>query len=152
MTATVIRPATPHTWANVETRGEAVFAARNAIDGIICPESHGAYPYQSWGINRDPEACLTLEFGRPVRADTLVLTTRADFPHDAWWKSARVTLSNGDTRILKLEKSPEGKGQSFDLGGAVITSLLLDNLKKANDPSPFPALTQLEVWGTNVCD
>ena len=33
----------PHTWANVETRGEAVFAARNAIDGIICPESHGAY-------------------------------------------------------------------------------------------------------------
>jgi hypothetical protein len=93
---------------------------------------------------------LTLEFGRPVRADTLVLTTRADFPHDAWWKSARVTLSNGDTRILTLEKSPEGKGQSFDLGGFVITSLLLDNLKKANDPSPFPALTQLEVWGTNV--
>ena len=142
----------PHTWANVETRGEAVFAARNAIDGIICPESHGAYPYQSWGINCDPEACLTLEFGRPVRADTLVLTTRADFPHDAWWKSARVTLSNGNTRILTLKKSPEGKGQSFDLGGVVITSLMLDNLKKADDPSPFPALTQLEVWGTNVCD
>ena len=142
----------PHTWANVETRGEAVFAARNAIDGIICQESHGAYPYQSWGINRDPEACLTLEFGRPVRADTLVLTTRADFPHDAWWKSARVTLSNGNTRILTLKKSPEGKGQSFDLGGFVITSLMLDNLKKADDPSPFPALTQLEVWGTNVCD
>lgn len=50
------------------------------------------------------------------------------------------------------EKSPEGKGQSFDLGGFVITSLMLDNLKKADDPSPFPALTQLEVWGTNVCD
>ena len=49
-----------------------------------------------------------------------------------------------------MEKSTEGKGQSFDLGGTVITSLLLDNLKKANDPSPFPALTQLEVWGTNV--
>lgn len=47
--------------------------------------------------------------------------------------------------------TPE-KEQRFDLGGAVITSLLLDNLKKANDPSPFPALTQLEVWGTNVCD
>ena len=50
------------------------------------------------------------------------------------------------------KKSPEGKGQSFDLGGFVITSLMLDNLKKADDPSPFPALTQLEVWGTNVCD
>ena len=95
---------------------------------------------------------MTLEFGRSVRADTLVLTPRADFPHDAWWKSASVTLSNGNTRILTLKKSPEGKGQSFDLGGFVITSLMLDNLKKADDPSPFPALTQLEVWGTNVCD
>jgi len=90
----------PHTWANVETRGEAVFAARNAIDGIICPESHGAYPYQNWGINRDPQACLTLDFGRPIKADTLILTTRADFPHDAWWESARLTLSNGQTNIL----------------------------------------------------
>ena len=142
----------PHASANVETRGEAVFAARNAVDGIYENDAHGTWPYQSWGINRDPEACLTLEFGRSVRADTLVLTTRADFPHDAWWKSARVTLSNGNTRILTLKKSPEGKGQSFDLGGFVITSLMLDNLKKADDPSPFPALTQLEVWGTNVCD
>ena len=23
-------------------------------------------------------------------------------------------------------------------------------LKKADDPSPFPALTQVEVWGTNL--
>lgn len=23
-------------------------------------------------------------------------------------------------------------------------------LKKADDPSPFPALTQVEIWGTNL--
>ena len=38
----------------------------------------------------------------------------------------------------------------LDLHGAEITSLMLDDLKKADDPSPFPALTQVEVWGTNV--
>ena len=140
----------PHAWANVETRGESVFAARNAIDGIICPESHGEYPYQSWGINRDPQACWTLEFGRPVKAEALVLTTRADFPHDAWWESVQVTLSNGEKRTLALQKAEDGRGQCFDLHGAAITSLMLDDLKKADDPSPFPALTQVEVGGTNV--
>ena len=56
----------PHAHANVETRGEAVFAARNAIDGIYENDAHGIWPYQSWGINRDPNAALTLDFGRPV--------------------------------------------------------------------------------------
>lgn len=66
----------PHASANVETRGEAVFAARNAIDGIFENSSHGEYPYQSWGINRDPNAELHLDFGRPVVLDELRLTLR----------------------------------------------------------------------------
>ena len=33
----------PHASANVETRGEAVFAARNAIDGIFENSAHGEY-------------------------------------------------------------------------------------------------------------
>lgn len=140
----------PHAYANVETRGESVFAARNAIDGVVYPWSHGHYPFQSWGINRDPKACWTLEFGRRVKADTLVLTTRADFPHDAWWTSVRLTLSDGTTRILPLEKAEDGHGQRFALHGAEITGLTLDELKKADDPSPFPALTQVEVFGTNL--
>ena len=31
----------PHATANVETRGEAVFAARNALDGVCETRSHG---------------------------------------------------------------------------------------------------------------
>lgn len=138
----------PHAWANVETRGESVFAARNAIDGVIYPWCHGHYPFQSWGINRDPRACWTLEFGRPVLADTLVLTTRADFPHDAWWTEARLTFSNGDSLLLPLQKTAEG--QHFALQGVEISSLRLEDLKKADDPSPFPALTQVEVYGNNI--
>ena len=140
----------PHAKANVETRGESVFAARNAIDGVVYPWCHGHYPFQSWGINRDPNACCTLEFGRPVKAGMLALTTRADFPHDAWWTSARLTLSDGESMTLQLEKAPDGHRQCLDLHGVTITGLTLDNLKKADDPSPFPALTQVEVWGTNL--
>lgn len=138
----------PHAWANVETRGESVFAARNAIDGVICPTCHGEYPYESWGINRDPNACWTLELGRPVKAETLILYTRADFPHDAWWTGARLTLSNGKSLHLPLKKTADA--QMFPLHGEVITSLMLDELKKSEDPSPFPALTQVQLLGTNL--
>ena len=33
----------PHAHANVETRGEAVFAARNAIDGVYENDAHGIW-------------------------------------------------------------------------------------------------------------
>lgn len=135
----------PHAWANVETRGESVFAARNAIDGVIYPWCHGRYPFESWGINKREDACWQLDFGRPVCAETLVLITRADFPHDAWWTSVRLTLSDGTVKRLQLQKTAEG--QCFDLQGTIISGLVLDELKKAEDPSPFPALTQVQVFG-----
>ena len=72
----------PHASANVETRGEAVFAARNAIDGIKANCDHGPWPYQSWGINMNPHAEWKVEFGREVIIDEAVFYLRADFPHD----------------------------------------------------------------------
>ena len=42
----------PHVSANVETRGEAVFAAVNGVDGVTANEGHWKWPFQSWGINR----------------------------------------------------------------------------------------------------
>ena len=70
----------PHARANVETRGEAVFAAYNAIDGIYENGSHGEWPYQSWGNQPGPERGMDASFGRPVGIDELRLTLRADFP------------------------------------------------------------------------
>lgn len=74
----------PHATANVETRGEAVFAAQNAIDGVTVNKSHGEWPYASWGINMQDDAQITIDFGRTVVIDRLVMYTRADFPHDNW--------------------------------------------------------------------
>lgn len=138
----------PHAYANVETRGEAVFAARNAIDGVLANHSHGIYPYQSWGINQDPEACFTLEFGRSVRVDKITVYLRADFPHDNWWESMTVTFSDGSEQKLATAKTHQG--QSFSFEPKEITWLKVSHLLKAEDPSPFPALTQIQVFGTEA--
>lgn len=136
----------PHASANVETRGESVFAARNAIDGVLANSSHGSWPYESWGINRNDQAEMTLEFGRKVDFDRIVLYTRADFPHDNWWTSATFTFSDGTQETVHMQKS--ARPHMFAIQKNGITWIRLGNLIKADDPSPFPALTQLEVYGT----
>lgn len=135
----------PHSKANVETRGESIFASRNAIDGYLAGNFHGEWPYTSWGINQDPKAALTLDFGRTVIVDEIVLYLRSDFPHDAWWKEATVEFSDGSEEVFKLKKT--GSAQKFPIKTRKINSLILKKLIKAEDPSPFPALTQIQVMG-----
>lgn len=138
----------PHASANVETRGEAVFAARNAIDGVRENHSHGEWPYQSWGINRQDDAKMKLDFGRIVIIDKIALYTRADFPHDNWWESVTLVFSDGTELQWKLEKTD--KAHVLQLDKKEIQWLELCNLIKADDPSPFPALTQIEVYGVEA--
>ena len=138
----------PHAHANVETRGESVFAARNCLDGVLANESHGAWPYESWGINKQEDAEITLEFGRPVDIDKIYLYTRADFPHDNWWVQATITFSDGSKEVVNMEKSV--KPHVFSIEKNQITWLKIGNLIQSDDPSPFPAMTQIEVYGRNT--
>ena len=135
----------PHAKANIETRGESVFAARNAIDGIVASDGHGEWPWSSWGINRDPQAKLTLDFGREVVIDRIIMYTRADFPHDAWWDEGTFAFSDGSEMKMKLIKK-DGP-QEITFAEKKISWMTLDRLIKADDPSPFPALIQIEVYG-----
>lgn len=135
----------PHASANVETRGESVFAAKNAIDGVCENRSHGEWPYQSWGINRQDDAVMRIDFGRTVEADKIVLYTRADFPHDNWWKQVTLTFSDGSHIDWKLEKSRFA--HVLEIEKRQITWVEIGKLIKADDPSPFPALSQMEVYG-----
>lgn len=134
----------PHARTNTGTT-DSWFLARNAIDGIMRTGHHGRWPYGSWGINGRDDAWLEVDFGRPVTAEELVAFVRADFPHDAWWTSARVELSNGWAQEMPLEKT--GKPQRLHLGEQRVTWLRVSNLRKADCDSPWPALSQLEVWG-----
>lgn len=136
----------PHATANVETRGESVFAARNVIDGWTLNNSHGDWPYQSWGIGIREDAWLQIDFGREVTINEVEIFLRADFPHDAYWTQTIISLSDGTEHTLSLEKT--GKGQRFSIGEHKITTLKFDRMVKCTDSeSPFPALTELRVYG-----
>lgn len=139
----------PHASANVETRNDATFFARNAIDGIFANHSHGSYPYQSWGINKQVDAALTVDFGRQVALDQIGITLRADFPHDSFWTQISILFDSGESKVFNLEK--QTKPQFFTFSKTSTTKIVMTNLiKNTTDESPFPALTQLEAFGWNI--
>ena len=135
----------PHCTANVETRNESVFAARNVIDGLRFNQTHGEWPYESWGIGAREDAWCLLDFGREVIAENMALTLRADFPHDAYWVSGHMVDSNGDEISFDLQKT--GERQMIDLGGRCVRWLRLERMVKSDDPSAFPSLRAWEVYG-----
>lgn len=138
----------PHCTANVETRNESCFAARNVIDGMRHNTSHGVWPYQSWGIGAREDAWCLLDFGREVTVDEMALTLRADFPHDAYWVSGHVALSDGAEIAFDLDKT--GDRQFISLGEHRVTWMRLERMQKSDDPSAFPALIEWEVFGRDA--
>ena len=134
----------PHATANIETRGESCFAARNVIDGVHMNHGHGEWPFQSWGIGTREDAQLRIDFGRKVKVQTVRVLLRADFPHDAWFQAVTVRDDAGQEVRLRLVKTDAW--QDFPLE-TVTGSLVVDNLEKADDPSPFPSLRGIEVLG-----
>ena len=137
----------PHASSNIQG-ASAMFAARNAVDGVCENCSHGEWPYASWGINRDPKAAWKLTFGREVELDELRVTLRADFPHDSFWTQGTVEFSDGSSEVLHFEKT--ACAQRFPIAPRKVEWLVFKDLVKADDASPFPALTQFEAWGRNV--
>lgn len=135
----------PHCTANVETRNEACFCARNVIDGMRHNTFHGEWPFQSWGIGTREDAWCLMDLGREVEIDAMALTLRADFPHDAYWVGGHVMLSDGTGIAYDLEKT--GDRQLIPLGKHTVRWLRLEQMQKSNDPSAFPALTEWEVYG-----
>ena len=137
----------PHCTANVETRNESVFAARNVIDGLRTNTFHGEWPYESWGIGAREDAWCRLDFGREVTAECMALTLRADFPHDAYWVSGHAVTSSGRDIAFGLEKT--GERQWIQLGGERLTWIRLERMVKSDDPSSFPSLRSWELIGTD---
>ncbi len=138
----------PHAFSNIETRGEVVFAARNVIDGTHISTSHGAWPYTSWGPDLLVEDYyLRIDFGREVNVDRVLLHLRTDFPHDSWWKSGRLSFSDGSEEWITIEKCLEKQSFLFEKRGT--SWVKLDKLvRDERSDSPFPALMQMQVWGT----
>lgn len=138
----------PHASDNIGNGRDTAFRPCNAIDGTIVTERHGKWPFGSWGTSQREDAVWKLDFGREVEADRIVLYLRADFPHDSWWEKGTVTFSDGTKMELSLNKT--GQAQEFTFNKKKIRWLYLSDLKKAQDESAFPGLTQMEVYGKDI--
>ncbi len=137
----------PHCSASIETRGEAVFAARNTIDGLLITPGHGIWPYSSWGCGRDTTAHIDLWFGRPVWVEEVQLFLRADFPHDNYWKEGRLTFGDDFETTVSMTKTGEcqtvWRGEPVLCDHVRLSHLILDE----KEPGLFASLTQWRIWG-----
>lgn len=136
----------PHAFANSDDWGQSVFHPRNAIDGIIAPRGHGEWPHESWGINGRSDAAFTLDFGRLVDVDEIWMYTRADFPHDNWWKEIVITFSDGTSQNVTLEKKQDEPHKLVQINKQ-IQWLRLEQLIMSDEPARFPALSEIQVFG-----
>lgn len=59
---------------------------------------------------------MRLEFGRKVAVSRIRLYTRADFPHDNWWKQVTIRFSDGSEVVAELEKA-KSRTRSYSRSG-----------------------------------
>ena len=88
---------------------------------------------------------MKVDFGRTVKTDKVVLYTRSDFPHDNWWTQVTLKFSDGSAQTFALQKSARAHVLTFPEKETDWVELC--DLIKSDDPSPFPALSQIEVYG-----
>lgn len=110
-------------------------------------EFSGAYPHASANVETRNDATLTIDFGRLVEVDKIGITIRADFPHDSYWTEVTLLFSDASSETFSLQKNTSP--QFFYFKKRAVTYVQLTNLVKAEDESPFPALTEFEVYGIN---
>ena len=137
----------PHAAANIETRGEACFAARNVIDGLHTNHGHGEWPYMSWGIGTREDAALTIDLGRTVAISEIRVLLRADFPHDSWFSALDLVLSGGEREHMDLVKTDRVQSLRAEHRASWVR---VEQLVKADDPSPFPSIRQIEIIGRDL--
>ncbi len=140
----------PHATTNSEFAGLPCFAAKNVLDGIKENAGHGP-KFPSWGPHKRTDLYLTLEFGRPVEIDKIVLWLRADFsgdvPHDTVWKSGTLKFSDGTSLDVTFDKTADP--QSFSFEKRTVTAVTLTDLVQ-DFPLGWTGLVEMEVWGRDV--
>ncbi len=139
----------PHAEANFVTRGEPVFEAKNAIDGVCHNESHGRYPYHSWAAGAREDMIYTLDFGCDVEIEKIIFYLRADFPHDTYWKSLNVKFSDGTEAHAEFEMTADGQELVLPQPKKTSSITLID-FKQASNPLSWAALSQIEVMGKYI--
>ncbi len=139
----------PHASANFVTRGDPVFEAKNAIDGVCDNSSHGQYPYHSWAAGAREDMIYTVDFGCEVEVEKVIFYLRADFPHDTYWKSLNVEFSDRTKAHAEFEMTADGQ-ELILAESKKTTSITLIDFKQVSEPLSWAALSQIEVIGKYI--
>jgi len=145
----------PHATTTNVNNNDAEWQARNVIDGFTQNTGHGTYPLQSWGPkeNLSRNDSITIDFGHDVLVSEIVISIRADFPHDGYWDTCRVYFSDGTYQELSIKGT--AKAQKFTIavdGEAKATSYVkFKNFEKADDSQGvWCAWMEVNVNGTEI--
>ncbi|MBO7521998.1 MAG: discoidin domain-containing protein, partial [Opitutales bacterium] len=139
----------PHVTASTECRNELIFRARNAVDGVFDNNlHHGGWKHRSWGPEKEESPWIRIDFGRPVELDKVVLTLRADFPHDGYWESGELAFS-GTKKTVPVKFKKTEVPQEFKFPKVKTTFIELRKLK-TQKPIGWCALAEFEAWGKEV--
>ncbi len=141
----------PHAVANFVTRENPCFFERNAIDGITSNESHGIYPYHSWGGGLREDLEFEVRFGCDAEVSRVTIFLRADFPHDTYWKEAELEFSDGTKMPIELKGTKDGQVFEFEPVKTQFVKLAGFKQQRLEDGSlSFAALSQIQVYGKYI--
>ena len=123
-------------------RNQPQFSHINVSDGKTDNKGHGkARP--SWGPDQRDDLWLKIDLGKQHDIDKVVVTIRADFPHDSWWKSGTLQFSDGSALHVTLNKKDAAQTIAFpprQVSWVKFTDLV------AAEPK-WCGLTEVEIWG-----
>ena len=71
-----------------------------------------------------------------MEIDRIILYTRADFPHDNWWRSVNFTFSDGSELNMQMEKST--RPHEVEFTPKQINWLEMNHMVKSEETSPVP--------------
>jgi len=132
----------PKATSNSVCRNQPQFRAANVIDGKTDNKGHGkARP--SWGPDQLDDLWLKIDLGKQHDVDKVVVTIRADFPHDSWWKSGTLEFSDGSSLDFTLKKKDSAQTIAFPprkVSWVKFTNLVAAELK-------WCGWTEVGVWG-----
>jgi hypothetical protein len=133
----------PHATSNSECRNELCYAAKNVIDGNTANRTHGS-GNPSWWPDKRTDLWLKIDFGKSVEVDKVIIYIRADFPHDAYWKTGTVEFSDGSKEKISFRKTADA--QEFRFKSRRIEWLRITDLVQ-DEPLGWCGFTELQVWG-----
>ncbi len=136
----------PRVTASSECRNKPCFWGLNVINGRTENTGHGP-KFPSWGPEREEAPWINIEFGGTVETDKIVITLRAQFPHDGYWSEGVLEFSEGEPVPVQFKKT--GDAQVLTFPRRKTKFVKLRDLKWAEE-NTWCALTELEVWGARV--